>query len=40
MHQWQIEEIKQAAAEADAGDFATEEEVTAVFARLTNGKKH
>ncbi|MGI0488792.1 CopG family ribbon-helix-helix protein [Pantanalinema rosaneae CENA516] len=38
MHQWQIEEIQQGLAEADAGDFATEEEVQAVFARLTNGK--
>ncbi|MDX2242344.1 MAG: ribbon-helix-helix protein, CopG family [Leptolyngbyaceae cyanobacterium bins.302] len=38
MHQWQIEEIQRAVAEADAGDFATEKEVTAVFARLTNGK--
>ncbi len=37
MHQWQIEEIQRAVAEADAGDFTTEEEVTAVFARLTNG---
>jgi len=38
MHQWQIEEIQRAVAEADAGDFASEEEVTAVFAKLTNGK--
>ncbi len=38
MHQWQIEEIRQGLAEADAGDFATEEEVSAVFARLRNGK--
>lgn len=36
MHEWQIEEIQQSLAEADAGDFATEKEVTAVFARLTN----
>lgn len=38
MHQWQIEEIQQGLAEADAGDFATEKEVQAVFSRLTNGK--
>ena len=38
MHQWQIEEIQSGIAEADAGDFATEEEVNAVFARLTRGK--
>ena len=38
MHQWQIEEIHRGIVEADAGDFATEEEVSAVFARLTNGK--
>ncbi|MBW4523358.1 MAG: ribbon-helix-helix protein, CopG family [Scytolyngbya sp. HA4215-MV1] len=38
MHQWQIEEIQRAVAEADSGDFATEEVVAAVFARLTNGK--
>ena len=38
MHQWQIEEIQSGIAEADAGDFATEAEVDAVFARLTRGK--
>ena len=38
MHQWQIEEIHQGIAEADAEDFATEEAVRAVFARLTHGK--
>lgn len=38
MHQWQLEEIRQGIAEADAGDFASEEEVAAVFARLTNGQ--
>jgi len=36
IHQWQIEEIRQGITEAEAGDFATEEEVQAVFARLTN----
>jgi len=37
MHQWQIQEIQKGIEEADAGDFATDEEVQAVFARLTNG---
>lgn len=36
MHQWQIEEIQRGIAEADAGDFASKEEVQTVFARLTN----
>jgi predicted transcriptional regulator len=36
MHQWQIEEIHKGIAEADAGDFASEEEVMATFAMLTN----
>ena len=36
MHQWQIEEIKRGIAEADAGDFASDEEVKATFAQLTN----
>ncbi|HLO86120.1 MAG TPA: CopG family transcriptional regulator [Nostocaceae cyanobacterium] len=36
MHQWQIEEILKGIAEADAGDFASDEEVKATFARLTN----
>lgn len=40
MHRWQLEEIQRGVAEADAGDFATEEEVGAVFARLTSGKVH
>ena len=31
LHQWQINEIRQAIAEADAGDFATNEEVRAAF---------
>ena len=30
---WQIEEIHKAIKEADAGDFATDEEVEAFFAR-------
>jgi predicted transcriptional regulator len=36
MHQWQIEEIQKGIAEADAGDFASDAEVKATFARLTN----
>lgn len=40
MHQWQIEEIQRAVAEAEAEDFATEEEVTATFTRLMHGKEH
>ena len=34
MYKWQIEEINIAIAEADADDFANEEEVDAVFGRL------
>lgn len=37
MHKWQIEEIERGMREADAGDFATPEEVEAVFSRLTHG---
>lgn len=33
VNDWQVEEIKQALVEADAGDFASEEEVEAVFAK-------
>lgn len=36
MHQWQLEEIHKGIAEANAGDFATEEEVQTVFDRLTH----
>lgn len=32
LHRWQIEEIERAIQEADAGDFATDEEVQAAFA--------
>jgi predicted transcriptional regulator len=32
---WQIAEIQQAIAEADAGDFATEDEVTATVGKWT-----
>ena len=37
MYQWQLEEITKGIAEADAGDFASDEEVKAVFTKLTNG---
>jgi predicted transcriptional regulator len=33
MRQWQIEETKKAIAEADAGDFASDQEVEALFAK-------
>ncbi|GAA6615922.1 CopG family transcriptional regulator [Scytonema sp. NUACC26] len=36
IYQWRLEEIHKGFAEADAGDFASEEEVQAVFARLTD----
>ncbi len=36
MHKWQIEEIKKGIAEADAGDFASEKEVEAIFTKLAN----
>jgi predicted transcriptional regulator len=36
VHQWQIDEIQRGLAEAEAGDFATEAEVEAVFAKLTH----
>lgn len=36
IHQWQIEEIQRGLAEAEAGDFASDEEVEAVFAKLTH----
>jgi predicted transcriptional regulator len=39
LHQWQIEEIQQGIAEAEAGDFASDEDVDAVFARLTRAAR-
>ena len=36
VYQWQIAEIEAGVAEALAGDYATSEEVEAVFAKLTN----
>jgi predicted transcriptional regulator len=35
MYQWQIEEIQNGIFEANTGDFASNEEVKATFARLT-----
>jgi predicted transcriptional regulator len=37
IYQWQVAEINAGIAEAEAGDFATDEEVKTVFAKLTNG---
>ena len=36
IHQWQLKEIHQGIAEAEAGDFATDAEVEAMFEKLTN----
>ncbi|WP_026736174.1 CopG family ribbon-helix-helix protein [Fischerella sp. PCC 9605] len=36
LYQWQVAEIEAGIKEADAGDFATDEEVNTVFAKLTN----
>lgn len=36
VYQWQIAQIKAGLAEADAGEFATDEEVQSVFTRLTH----
>lgn len=33
LHEWQLQEIRKAVKEADAGDFASEEEVEAMFAK-------
>lgn len=35
LHRWQIEEIEQAIKEADAGLFATDEEVERMFSKWT-----
>jgi predicted transcriptional regulator len=34
LHRWQVEEIRKATAEADADDFASAEEVEAMFNEL------
>ncbi|NCJ05376.1 CopG family transcriptional regulator [Synechococcales cyanobacterium C] len=36
MHQWQIDEIQQGLAEAEAGDFVSDTEAQAMFAQLTD----
>lgn len=36
MYQWQTDEIQKGIAEADAGEFASNEEVKATFAKLTH----
>lgn len=38
LHQWQLGEIRQGIAEAEADDFATADEVQAVFDRLTHAR--
>ena len=35
INEWQVQEIKKGLAEADAGDFATDEEVENAIAKLT-----
>jgi predicted transcriptional regulator len=35
LHRWQIEEITKGIAEADRGEFASDDEVEAAFARWT-----
>jgi predicted transcriptional regulator len=36
MHQWQIDQIQQGLAEAESGDFASDEDVQAMFVQLTH----
>ena len=36
LYQWLVDEIKKGVAEAEAGDFASDNEVQAVFTKLTN----
>ena len=36
LQQWQIRQIEKGLREADTGDFASDEEVAAVFERWTN----
>jgi predicted transcriptional regulator len=35
---WHLQEIRQSLQEEDAGDFASPEEVSAVFTKLTQGR--
>jgi len=37
IYQWLLDEINQGVDEAEVGDFASDDEVQAVFAKLTNG---
>jgi predicted transcriptional regulator len=36
IYQWLVDEINKGVAEAEAGDFASDDEVQAVFVKLTN----
>ncbi|WP_293150865.1 MULTISPECIES: CopG family transcriptional regulator [unclassified Microcoleus] len=36
IYQWLLDEINKGVAEAEAGDFASDDEVQAIFAKLTN----
>jgi predicted transcriptional regulator len=36
IYQWLLDEINKGLAEAEAGDFASDDEVQAIFAKLTN----
>ena len=36
IYQWLLDEINKGIAEAEAGDFASDDEVQAVFVKLTN----
>jgi RHH-type transcriptional regulator, rel operon repressor / antitoxin RelB len=38
LQEWQISEILKGIEDAEAGDFATDEEVAAVFAKLKNAR--
>ncbi|HEY0554740.1 MAG TPA: CopG family transcriptional regulator [Thermoanaerobaculia bacterium] len=38
LQEWQVRQIEKGLCEADAGDFASDEEVAAVFARWTNAR--
>ena len=36
IYQWLLDEVNKGVAEAEAGDFASDDEVKAVFVKLTN----
>lgn len=38
LQEWQIQQVREGLREADAGDFASDEEVAAVFAKWTNAR--